>query len=218
MEAAFTAGFARGDASITARTIAATTGPTRQLLDPAVPAQPGFAARLVPLLAIAVLAAGIAAFLYKGLSQHGQSERADAPPAQAATPVPMPAPPPAIPPPPPAPAPQPEPPRPPAQPSEVLAPDLIAALLRRGEQSLILGDIAAARLLFQHAADAGNARAALSMGKTFDPDYLAVSTAQGEKPDPARAAEWYRKAASLGDPQAADLLKRLEARSAGTKR
>jgi TPR repeat protein len=96
---------------------------------------------------------------------------------------------------------------------ETLAPDLMAALMKRGEQSLSLGDIAAARLLFKRAADAGNARAAVAMGKTYDPDTLAASPAQGERPDPALAAEWYRKAAALGDPRAAELLQRLAARS-----
>ncbi|MEA2775243.1 MAG: hypothetical protein QOF90_649, partial [Acetobacteraceae bacterium] len=57
-------------------------------------------------------------------------------------------------------------------------------------------------------ADGGSAAAATALGKTYDPDYSAL----GEKPDQARAAEWYRRAVKLGDAQAADLLKRLEAR------
>jgi TPR repeat protein len=93
----------------------------------------------------------------------------------------------------------------------------MAALMKRGEQSISLGDIAAARLLFKRAAEAGNAQAAVAMGKTYDTDTLAASPAQGEKPDPALAAEWYRKAASLGDPRAADLLQRIQGRSPDTK-
>jgi hypothetical protein len=213
MEAALVAGFARGDSTITAKTIASAIGPTRQRTDPAQPPPPGFAARLVPVIAFSLLAAGIAAFLYKALDQadHPDASR----PAAAALPVPAPSP---VTAPSSAPVPQPEPPAPPAKPAETLAPDLMAALMRRGEQSLILGDIAAARLLFQRAADAGNARAALALGKTYDPDYLAANPGQAERPDPARAAAWYRKAGGLGDPQAADLLKRLDARSVDTKR
>nr|WP_294529682.1 hypothetical protein [uncultured Rhodopila sp.] len=214
MEAAFTAGFARGDPAITVKTIAAASGPTGQRSAPAEPRRTGAAARLFQGLALALLGIGATAFLYKGLRHHWQPEQAAAPPA----PVPAPAPSAAPPPPPAQPVMQPEPAPAPPKPTESLAPDLMAAVMRRGEQSLSLGDIAAARLLFRHAADAGNARAAVAMGKTYDPDYLAAAPAQGEKADLGRAAEWYRKAVALGDPQAADLLKRVEGRSPDTKR
>jgi hypothetical protein len=215
MEAAFTAGFARGDPVITVKTLAATTGPAGQRPDEPEPGPPGPASWLIPALAMGVLAIGVAAFLYKGLHHPAEPEH------QAATARPPPSPPPkplqlpAVPPPPatvvlPA---EVQPPPPPTKPVETLAPDLMAALMKRGEQSLSLGDIAAARLLFKRAADAGNARAAVAMGKTYDPDTLAASPAQGERPDPALAAEWYRKAAALGDPRAAELLQRLAARS-----
>jgi TPR repeat protein len=95
-----------------------------------------------------------------------------------------------------------------AKPADALAPDLIAALMKRGDQLLELGDTAAARLLFQRAAEAGDAAAATALGKTFDPGF----TAPGNARDPGRAAEWYRKAIALGDPRAADLLKRLGVR------
>jgi TPR repeat protein len=83
----------------------------------------------------------------------------------------------------------------------------MTALMKRGDQSIALGDIAAARLLYQRAAEAGNASAATDLGRTYDPNY----TVPGQSPDPARAAEWYRKAIASGDPQAADLLKKLAA-------
>jgi TPR repeat protein len=84
----------------------------------------------------------------------------------------------------------------------------MAALMKRGNESLELGDIAAARLLFQRAADAGNAAAATALGKTYDPNFMKAASAR----DPGRAAEWYQKAVALGDSSAADLLKRLDAR------
>ena len=77
--------------------------------------------------------------------------------------------------------------------------------MKRGSESLGLGDIAAARLLFQRAAEGGNAQAATALGKTYDPKFVSA----GSPPDAAQALEWYRKAVGLGDPQAADLLKRL---------
>jgi TPR repeat protein len=81
----------------------------------------------------------------------------------------------------------------------------VAALLNRGNEALGLGDISAARLLFQRAAEAGNGVAATALGKTFDPNFTTNASAR----DPTRAAEWYRRAIALGDPNAADLLKRL---------
>jgi type II secretory pathway predicted ATPase ExeA len=215
MEAAFTAGFARGDPVITVKTLAATAGPARQRPEVPVPRQPGPASWLIPVAAAGVLAIGIAAFLYKGLYHGAEADHVavarPAPQPPGTTPPPVPALPP-----PPANAvfhAEAQPPPAPVKPLETLAPDLMAALMKRGEQSLSLGDIAAARLLFKRAAEAGNARAAVAMGKTYDSDALAAGPAQGEGPDPAVAAEWYARAAALGDPQAPDLLARLKSRS-----
>jgi TPR repeat protein len=46
------------------------------------------------------------------------------------------------------------------------------------------------------------------MGKTYDPNFMTTVNAR----DPDQAAEWYRKAVALGEPSAADLLKRLGVR------
>nr|WP_294507730.1 ATP-binding protein [uncultured Rhodopila sp.] len=216
MEAAFTAGFARGDPAITVKTIAAATGPAGQRPAPAGSGRWAAAARVFQGFALGLLVIGATAFLYKGLRHHWQPEQGAAPPPPAVPAAPIEAAP--APPPPPQPVTQPAAPPPAAKPAESLAPDLMAAVMRRGEQSLSLGDIAAARLLFRHAADAGNARAAVAMGKTYDPDYLTASPAQSERPDLGLAAEWYRRAVALGDPQAADLLKRMEGRLPDTKR
>jgi type II secretory pathway predicted ATPase ExeA len=182
MEAAFNAGFARGDPMITARTVTAAVGPRPKQRHP----QPDSrVARVIPVIAAALFAVGVVAFLYEGLTH---SRVAPAPDVRVAKPVP------------------------PTRQTAADAPmsaDLMAALMKRGEQSLLLGDISAARLVFQHAAEAGNGVAATAVGKTYDPNFLPSGSAQAEKPDPARAAEWYRRAIVLGDPAAADLLRRL---------
>jgi len=93
--------------------------------------------------------------------------------------------------------------------SAALPANLVEALVKRGNESLALGDIAAARLFFQRAADAGSAPAAVALGKTYDPNY---ATARGSTPDAAKAADWYRKAAAFGDPAAEGLLQKLDKR------
>ena len=87
---------------------------------------------------------------------------------------------------------------------------LIATLIRRGEAMRGTGDISAARLLFDRAGEAGSASAAAESGRLRDPAYLARFGAVGVAADPPLAATWYRRAAALGDPEAAKLLQRLE--------
>ncbi|MFL5257797.1 MAG: hypothetical protein ACJ8AI_33955 [Rhodopila sp.] len=94
-------------------------------------------------------------------------------------------------------------PRPPAREQEVMA------LVVRGDVMLSLGDVTAARLLYERAANAGNARAAAAVGKTYDPAFLTVRTGTGPRPDREKALVWYRRAAALGDPDAPELLIRL---------
>lgn len=91
----------------------------------------------------------------------------------------------------------------------VLSADEIAMLLKRGKADLADGDISAARLLLRRAADAGNAEAALMLGSTFDPLVIAQLGAFGVQADPAKAREWYQKAAALGSNQASEQLAKL---------
>ena len=78
-----------------------------------------------------------------------------------------------------------------------------------GDQRLRQGDIASARLFYERAADAGNARAALMLGGTYDSSFLERLGVQGMRGDPAQAASWYRRARDLGEPEADARLQAL---------
>lgn len=84
-----------------------------------------------------------------------------------------------------------------------------AALARRGDAMLALQDISAARGFYEYAANAGNAHAAAALAETYDPSFLNHLGAVGTKPNPAMAADWYRKAAALGDQDAEARLRTL---------
>jgi hypothetical protein len=85
-------------------------------------------------------------------------------------------------------------------------PDELAALLKRAKGLLAIGDITAARLLLERAADAQEAEAALMLAGTYDPQVLGVQDMRSITPDPAMARAWYQKAAQLGS---ADARRRL---------
>ena len=89
-----------------------------------------------------------------------------------------------------------------------LDPEVIATL----ERFLKDGDILSARLLLKRAASAGNAQAALKLGMTFDPVFLAERGVVGFAPDVAQARGWYERAAELGSTEASRLLERLAGR------
>src|SRR5205085_10409070 len=77
-------------------------------------------------------------------------------------------------------------------------PDELAALLKRAKGLLAIGDITAARLLLERAADAQEAEAAFVLAGTYDPQVLGVQDMRSITPDPAIARSWYQKAAQLG--------------------
>jgi hypothetical protein len=88
----------------------------------------------------------------------------------------------------------------------------ITALLTRGDAFVRTRDIASARLFYERAADAGNGRAALRMGESFDPaflDSIGISRMLG---DSRLALSWYRRPCDLGDSEAVQLLQKLEPR------
>jgi hypothetical protein len=76
------------------------------------------------------------------------------------------------------------------------------ALIAQGDQFLARFDVASARLLYQHAAEAGDGRGALRMGMTFDPVFLARWRLRGIRADRAQAIAWYRHASALGNADA----------------
>jgi hypothetical protein len=92
---------------------------------------------------------------------------------------------------------------------QLLDPDELATLMRRGEDFLKNGDIASARLILRRAANAGHAQAALALGVTFDPRFLAEQGVLGFAPDVGQARAWYERAAELGSSEAQRRLDRL---------
>ncbi|MBL6458706.1 hypothetical protein JMJ55_25560 [Belnapia sp. T6] len=90
-------------------------------------------------------------------------------------------------------------------------PAFAQAAIQRGDAMMRLGDISAARLLYQRAATAGSGPAALALGRTYDPAFLAANRAQGILGDRAQAANWYRRALALGTAEARDRLAELGA-------
>jgi hypothetical protein len=87
----------------------------------------------------------------------------------------------------------------------------LPALVLRADEMLRLGDISAARRLYERAATAGNGQAALALGRTHDPAFLAAIHARGIQGDRATAIIWYRRALELGVAEAREPLVRLGA-------
>lgn len=87
--------------------------------------------------------------------------------------------------------------------------DRQAQLFKRGADFLKDGNVAAARLMLQSVADAGNAQAALLLGATYDPIMLADLGVRGLQPDRVAALAWYRRAQEYGASEALGRIKRL---------
>jgi hypothetical protein len=86
-------------------------------------------------------------------------------------------------------------------------------LLARGNTLVATGDLAAARLVLQRAAEAGNARAAFMLAETYDPIVLEKLGELGLASNVAMARIWYSKAKDLGSEGAPECLERLARRS-----
>lgn len=87
-----------------------------------------------------------------------------------------------------------------------------AALLARGDVLFSAGDIDAARLFYQRAAEAGEPEAAIRLGETFDPTFLDHLHLRGIPGDVEAALTWYRRARDLGAAEAEVLLNSLQAK------
>jgi len=97
-----------------------------------------------------------------------------------------------------------------APPARAIDADELAALLKRARSLIAIGDIAAARLLLERAADAREASAALLLAQTYDPAVLGAPDMRSITPDPAMARDWYRKAAQFGSPEAQQRLAQIQ--------
>lgn len=89
----------------------------------------------------------------------------------------------------------------------------VAALLRRAEELLANGDLAAARLLLQRVAETKNAQAAFQLASTYDPAALKKFSNNSVAADPALAQYWYERARDWGSPDASSPLEALASRA-----
>ncbi len=90
-----------------------------------------------------------------------------------------------------------------------LDPNEIVSSLRRADDLIASGDLAAARLVLRRAADAGDARAAMTLAETYDPAILEKLGVHGVVPDLAMARGWYEKAKQFGATEATQRLELL---------
>ena len=90
----------------------------------------------------------------------------------------------------------------------------ITVLLNRGKHLIANGDLAAARLVLQRAAEANDAEAALALAATYDPIVLRELKVYGLTADAAMARAWYQRARELGSAAA---LQRLEMLTTGAR-
>ena len=105
---------------------------------------------------------------------------------------------------------QPDPPPAAAAPARRLDADELATLLKRAKSLIAVGDIAPARLLLERAANAQEASAALLLAQTYDPAVLGTPDMRSITPDPAKARDWYQRAAQLGSLDARQRLAQMQ--------
>ena len=86
----------------------------------------------------------------------------------------------------------------------------LATVFRKAGESLNLGRIADAHLLYFFAARRGHAPAALVLAGIYDPVRFDKDRSLLGRPDPLQALKWYRVAAEQGDGEAQARLKTLE--------
>jgi hypothetical protein len=86
----------------------------------------------------------------------------------------------------------------------VLRPE-IEVLIREGNKRMREGDVLGARQVYQKAFASGDAAAALAMGRSYDPIYLAKIVEGNAKPEPDKAFECYQRAKDAGAPQTAGI-------------
>ena len=87
-------------------------------------------------------------------------------------------------------------------------PDLLR-LMARASLLVAQGDIGAARVVLEHAAESGSASALFALAETFDPAVLSTWGTMGTQGDAARAGDLYAKALAGGVAAAKDRLATL---------
>jgi hypothetical protein len=102
-----------------------------------------------------------------------------------------------------------QPPQPVTQPSVPQDRERALRLVKKGDEQLAEGNIAAARLFYERAADAGLAEGAMALADTFDAQELARLGVRGIQPDPKQARRWYERAQQLGASDAQERLRRI---------
>jgi len=80
--------------------------------------------------------------------------------------------------------------------------EAVAALIKRADEFVAVGDVSAARVLLRRAAESGDSRAALALGATYDPIALEKLGVRGTAPDIAMARTWYDKTREFGSVEA----------------
>jgi TPR repeat protein len=83
----------------------------------------------------------------------------------------------------------------------------IALMLKSGTEFLANGNIGAARMMLQPAAEAGDPTAAFALAETYDPAVLGKWGVKGGiSPDIAQARKWYARSKDLGSTKAPERL------------
>lgn len=86
----------------------------------------------------------------------------------------------------------------------------LGRLVLKGNESMQTGKVAAARLLYQHAAESGSAAGALALAGTYDANELdRWNIVGGIHADAKLARQWYGRAKELGSAEAARRLQQL---------
>jgi len=88
-------------------------------------------------------------------------------------------------------------------------PEDLKLLIARGKQFVEVGDLVAARILFLRAVTAGDAAAAVAMGETYDPIFLADRGVLGVPANPDKARSWYEHAREMGSQEGGRRLEML---------
>jgi TPR repeat protein len=84
-----------------------------------------------------------------------------------------------------------------------------ARLMARASLLLGQGNVGAARIVLERAAEAGSASALFALAETYDPAVLSAWGTVGTRADVAKARELYGKALAGGVHEAQDRLKAL---------